>query len=118
MEYKLSSFKFSNNVKREDKNHVIMRINSIRSKCPSDARFTGEFSESNKVFNGEIKVLFSKGSFLVNKSGANIAELMTIILNSLEDQIAMWKEIRFNQPEDFIDYSKKPAKKKATANSY
>ena len=105
MEYKLSSFQFASGFNRDDKHHVIMKINSIRSKCPSDANFSGNFTLENKIYTGEIKVLFSKGTFFVSKSGANIKELMSTIMNSLEDQIAVWKDVRFDQPETFIDYS-------------
>lgn len=105
MEYKLSSFNFCQQVSREDKHHVIMKINSIRSKCPSDATFTGDFQFSNNIFTGEIKVLFSKGTFFVSRKGSNIQELMVTLINGIEDQIAVWKDIRFDQPETFIDYS-------------
>lgn len=91
-----------------------MKINTIRAKCPSDARFTGEFSEKNKMFAGQIKVQFSKGSFLVDSTSSTMADLMNSILTELEGQIALWKEIRFNQPEDFIDFSKKQLKKKSS----
>lgn len=106
MEYKLSSFKFSTDVDREDKHLVIKKINSVRSKCPSDANFTGTFGSKNRIFTGEIKVLFSKGTFFVNGTGSNMNELLVTLLNALEDQIACWKSIRFDQPETFIDYSK------------
>jgi hypothetical protein len=105
MEYKLSSFQFSNDLGREDKNQVIKKINSIRSRCPSDASFTGCFSIENKVFKGEIKVLFSKGSFFTSKTASNMEELLKIMINSIDDQITVWKEVRFDQPKTFIDYS-------------
>ena len=105
MEYKLSSFKFSSDVSRDDKHHVIKKINSIRSKCPSDSNFTGSFSLSNGIYTGEIKVLFSKGTFLVTCTGSNIAELVKTLLNDLEDQISCWKTVRFDQPETFINYN-------------
>lgn len=105
MEYKLSSFKFSSEVTRGDKHHVIKRINSVRSKCPSDSNFTGSFTESKGLYFGEIKVLFSKGCFYVSSTGSNIPELVQTLLNSLEDQVAAWKTVRFDQPETFINYN-------------
>lgn len=105
MEYKLSSFKFSSEVTREDKHHVIKKLNSVRSKCPSDSNFSGEFRKEGHLIHGEIKVLFSKGIFNVKESGSNISELMDTMLNTLEDQISAWKRVRFDQPETFIDYN-------------
>lgn len=105
MEYKLSSFQFSQNVSREDKHQVIKRINSVRSRCPSDSNFTGQFSIDGNIFKGEVKVLFSKGSFFVESSAANINELLTSLINLLDDQISCWKSVRFDQPQTFIDYS-------------
>lgn len=90
---------------RSDKNHVIVRINSVRTRCPSDANFTGKFEDADGLISGEVKVLFSKGTFFVSRSASNISELMSVILNDLEDQIAAWKEVRFDQPNTFIDYS-------------
>jgi hypothetical protein len=116
MEYKLSSFGFSKNLEREDKNHAIMRINSIRSKCPSDSRFTGDFDLSNNLYFGEIKVLFSKGTFLVKQSGSNMSELMGLLLIQLDEQIAIWKEVRFDQPETFINYYEWNKKNSATGS--
>lgn len=116
MEYKLSSFHFSNEVNREDKHHVIVRINSIRSRCPSDATFTGDFRFQNNLYVGQIKVLFSKGTFLVNRTSRNIPELMNTLLNDLEDQIAVWKEVRFDQPETFINYSEWIAQRNHTGS--
>ena len=92
-------------VSREDKHHVIMKINSVRTHCPSDASFTGQFTLKNKIYEGEVKVLFSKGTFFVSKTGSNIQELMNTLINALNDQIAVWKDVRFDQPETFIDYS-------------
>jgi hypothetical protein len=117
MEYKLSSFKFSTDVSRDDKHLVIKKINSIRSKCPSDANFTGDFSCSNNIYDGKIKVLFSKGTFFVSGTGSNINELMQTLLNTLEDQIACWKTVRFDQPETFIDYSEYLDRPNATTGS-
>ena len=70
MEYKLSSFKFSPKISREDKNHVIVRVNSVRTRCPSDANFSGSFEQDGKMIKGEIKVLFSKGTFVVHGHSA------------------------------------------------
>ncbi len=114
MEYKLSSFKFSADITRDDKHLVIKRINSIRSKCPSDANFTGTFRLENNIFCGEIKVLFSKGTFFVSNTGSNMDELTLTLLNALEDQIACWKSLRFDQPHTFIDYSEYLAEKSHT----
>ena len=105
MEYKLSSFQFSPEVSRDDKHLVIKRVNGVRSKCPSDSTFTGHFSIENKIFKGEVRVLFSKGTFFVQATGSNMNELLTTILNSVEDQITAWKSVRFDQPETFIDYN-------------
>ncbi len=116
MEYKLSSFHFSNQVSREDKHHVIVRINSIRSRCPSDATFTGDFNFQNNLFTGQVKVLFSKGSFFVSRTSSNVPELMNTLLNDLDDQIAVWKEVRFDQPETFINYSEWIAQKQQTGS--
>lgn len=116
MEYKLSSFNFSSEISREDKHHVIKRINTIRSKCPSDSNFTGSFSLNSKIYYGEIKVLFSKGTFFVSSSGSNVAELIQSLLNLLEDQVACWKEVRFDQPETFIDYSEYLQREGATGS--
>jgi len=116
MEYKLSSFKFSSEVSRDDKHLVIKKINGIRSKCPSDSNFTGEFSADSGIFSGEIKVLFSKGSFFVSGKGSNMNELVKTLLNTLEDQIACWKGVRFDQPETFIDYSCYKVKSNATGS--
>ncbi len=116
MEYKLSSFQFSSDINREDKHLVIKKINSIRSTCPSDSNFTGHFSKKNDIFNGEIKVLFSKGTFLVSGSAANVNELMTSLLNQLRDQITAWKTHRFDQPETFIDYSEFLERESATGS--
>lgn len=116
MEYKLSSFRFSADVNREDKHHAIMKINSIRSKCPSDANFTGSFEFNNQIYSGEIKVLFSKGTFFSSGTGSNVKELMQTLINLLEDQIAVWKDVRFDQPETFIDYSDWQGKDSATGS--
>lgn len=104
MEYKLSSFQFSDEINRDDKHHAIMRINSVRSKCPSDGSFTGKFAHENNLYHGEIKVLFSKGTFFVSKSASSMSDLMTVLIGGLDDQIAVWKDVRFDQPETFIDY--------------
>ncbi len=112
MEYKLSSFHFSQDVNRRQKHYVIKKINGIRSKCPSDAKFTGEFQSENKMLSGEIKVLFSKGSFFVSNKGSCVEDLMKALISELDDQVAVWKEIRFDQPKTFIDYSQ-PIPKKA-----
>ena len=114
MEYKLSSFKFCPEINRDDKHLVIKKINGVRSKCPSDSNFTGSFSFNNDIFTGEIKVLFSKGTFFVTGSGSNVTELIQTLLNSLEDQITCWKDIRFDQPETFIDYSEYLTRENAT----
>lgn len=116
MEYKLSSFQFSDQINRNDKHHAIMRVNSVRSKCPSDGSFTGNFKCENKIFHGEIKVLFSKGSFFVAETASNMDELMTALIGRLEDQVAVWKEIRFDQPETFIEYGKLSEKTGATGS--
>ncbi len=116
MEYKLSSFKFSPEVSRPDKHHVIKMVNSIRSKCPSDSNFTGQFDLVNGLYSGEVKVLFSKGTFLVSATGSNISELMRTLLNTLEDQIVAWKSVRFDQPETFINYSDFLARESATGS--
>ena len=116
MEYKLSSFKFSADIGREDKHLVIKKINSVRSKCPSDSNFTGQFEVQNKIYKGEIKVLFSKGTFFVTRTGSNMNELMNTLLNALEDQIAAWKTVRFDQPETFIDYNAYLSKEGATGS--
>lgn len=114
MEYKLSSFKFEGDVNRDDKHLVIKKINSIRSRCPSDANFTGSFTLSNNIYNGEIKVLFSKGTFFVTGTGSNMNELLNTLLNLLEDQVSCWKSVRFDQPETFIDYSEYLSRHTAT----
>jgi hypothetical protein len=116
MEYKLSSFNFSSDISRDDKHHVIKRINSIRSKCPSDSNFTGSFSHQDNIFSGEIKVLFSKGTFFVQAKGSNIPELVQTLLNLLEDQVACWKTVRFDQPETFIDYNEYLSRQGATGS--
>jgi len=116
VEYKLSSFQFSCDVSRDDKHQVIKKINSIRSRCPSDANFTGVFSKANKLYSGEIKVLFSKGSFFTSTTGSNMDELLKNLINSIDDQIAVWKEVRFEQPKTFIDYSEWLAKSGATGS--
>ena len=116
MEYKLSSFQFSPEIGREDKHHAITMVNSIRSKCPSDSNFTGKFesNDSTKIYSGEIRVLFSKGQFSVSHTSTSMNGLMKSLLNELEDQIAAWKEVRFEQPETFINYSEWLAKQNAT----
>ncbi len=116
MEYKLSSFNFSSEIDRDDKHLVIKKINSIRSKCPSDSNFTGSFTYENKIYSGEIKVLFSKGTFFVTATGSNIPELMQTLLNALEDQVACWKAVRFDQPETFINYSEYLGREGATGS--
>lgn len=116
MEYKLSSFQFSSTVSREDKHLVVKRINSVRSRCPSDSNFSGQFNFENNIFSGEVKVLFSKGTFVVSATGSNMNELLTTILNSLDDQIACWKTVRFDQPETFIDYAEYMARDGATGS--
>ncbi len=116
MEYKLSSFQFSTEIDRDDKHMVIKKINSIRSSCPSDANFTGHFRFQNGVYEGDIKVLFSKGTFQVSSTGASINELMTSLLNVLRDQIAAWKTLRFDQPETFINYSEYLNRETATGS--
>ncbi len=116
MEYKLSSFNFSSQIARDDQHHVIKEINRIRSKCPSDSNFTGSFSEANSIYSGEIKVLFSKGTFFVQATGSNVPELMQTLLNTLEDQVACWKTVRFDQPETFINYSEYLDSKVATGS--
>lgn len=105
MEYKLSSFQFSVDIGREDKHLVIKKINSVRSTCPSDSNFTGSFYIQNEIFHGEVRVLFSKGTFFVQSTGSNMNELLTTLLNTLKDQVSAWKTIRFDQPETFIDYN-------------
>ena len=90
---------------REDKSHVIVRVNRVRTRCPSDANFTGVFDFKDGIFSGEIKVLFSKGTFFVSGKAANIKDLMTDLLGGIEDQITAWKDVRFDQPNTFIDYS-------------
>ena len=115
MEYKLSSFQFSQNVDRQQKHHIIKKINSVRSKCPSDAKFTGQFDFDDGMLSGEIKVLFSKGSFFVSNRGSCVEDLMKALINELDDQVAVWKEIRFDQSKSFIDYSQ-PVPKKASAS--
>ena len=116
MEYKLSSFQFSTDMSRDDKHHAITVINSIRSKCPSDSNFTGKFhfDPSTKIYNGEIKVLFSKGQFFVGQSSTSISGLMTSLIRELEDQVTAWKEVRFEQPETFINYSEWLTKQNVT----
>ena len=116
MEYKLSSFQFTPKVSREDKHLVIKRINSVRSRCPSDSNFSGSFSLDNSIFSGEIKVLFSKGTFFVSATGSNMNELLTTIINTLDDQIACWKTVRFDQPETFIDYAEFLSREGATGS--
>lgn len=116
MEYKLSSFQFSPEVSRDDKHTVIKRVNSVRSRCPSDSNFTGSFNYKNNIFFGEIKVLFSKGTFFVANSGSNMEELLSTLINSLDDQIACWKAVRFDQPETFINYSDFLEKEGATGS--
>ena len=118
MEYKLSSFQFSPGVSREDKHHAITVINGIRSKCPSDSNFTGAFQsdDSTKMFTGEIKVLFSKGQFSVSHSSTSMGGLMKTLIRELEDQIAAWKEVRFEQPETFINYFEWLSKQNATGS--
>lgn len=116
MEYKLSSFQFSAKMGREEKHHVIKRINSIRSRCPSDAHFTGDFSLEKKLYKGRIKILFSKGSFSAVASGASLDDLLKSLINSIDDQIAVWKEVRFDQPKTFIDYSEWLEKSGATGS--
>lgn len=111
MEYKLSSFRFSQDISRQQEHYIIKKINSVRSKCPSDAKFTGQFDSSHGMFSGEIKVLFSKGSFFVSNKGSCIEELMKNLINELEDQVTVWKEIRFDQSKSFIDYSQSVLKK-------
>ena len=93
---------------REDKHLVIQTINSIRSKCPSDGKFTGSFSLKEKVFSGEVKVLFSKGTFAATSTGNSVPELMKSLLAHLEKQIACWQKLRFDHSESFIDYSQTP----------
>lgn len=112
VEYKLSSFQFSSEVSREDKNHAITMINGVRSKCPSDSNFTGcfESDKKTKMFKGEVKVLFSKGQFLVSHTATTMEGLMKAIVSELGDQVAAWKEVRFEQPETFINYNEWLAK--------
>ena len=116
MEYKLSSFKFCQQMSREDKNQVIVRINSVRTRCPSDASFTGLFEFRDDQFYGEIKVLFSRGSFFVKASHGTVKELMTFLLRKLGSQIDAWKQIRFDQTQNFIDYSEWVQKEEATGS--
>ena len=118
MEYKLSSFQFSPEIKREDKHHAITTINGIRTKCPSDSNFTGQFQmdKSHKMFKGEVKVLFSKGQFFVSQTSTNMNSLLKLLINNLEDQIAAWKEVRFEQPETFINYHEWLNKQNATGS--
>ena len=117
MEYKLSSFQFCEEVNRKQKHYVIKKINSIRSKCPSDAQFTGQFHFDSPMFSGEIKILFSKGSFFASNKGSSIENLMDILINELEDQVTAWKDVRFDQPGTFIDYSQPiPSDKKAASS--
>lgn len=115
MEYKLSSFQFSPEVSREDKHYAITMINSIRTKCPSDSNFTGQFyCDNKKMFKGEIKVLFSKGQFFVSQTSTSMTGLLNSLIGELEDQIAAWKEVRFEQPETFINYNEWLAKQNVT----
>ena len=118
MEYKLSSFQFSPEVSREEKNHAITMINGIRSKCPSDSNFTGQFEldKKTKIFKGEVKVLFSKGQFLVSQTSTSINGLMIAIIGELGDQVTAWKEVRFEQPETFINYNEWLTKQSATGS--
>ena len=115
MEYKLVSFQFSG-VDRSQKHHIIKKINSVRSMCPSDAKFTGQFeSKDPGMFSGEVKVLFSKGCFFASNQSTSVENLMKILINEIKDQVAIWKEVRFDQPKTFIDYSQ-PIPKKASGS--
>jgi|GEM_PF-3263572 len=99
MEYKLSSFEFSDKFSRDQKHFVIQRINSFRSKCPSDATFSGTFSLDNDQFSGSIKVLFSKGEFLAESQNTTCEELMKAIEASIWTQIEDWRANRFKDEE-------------------
>ncbi|MCB0376918.1 MAG: hypothetical protein KDD33_00370 [Bdellovibrionales bacterium] len=116
MEYKLSSFQFSSDILRDDKHFTIMKINSIRHKCPSDANFTGTFHRKDKIYSGEIRILFSKGQFVSQATATNMQELLRVLIDHLEDQVALWKEIRFDQKETFIDYNLRTNKNNATGS--
>ncbi len=115
MEYKLSSFQFSQDIGRQQKHHIIKKINGVRSKCPSDAKFAGQFDFNDGMLSGEIKVLFSKGNFFVSGKGSCVEDLMRVLINELDDQVTVWKEIRFDQSKSFIDYSQ-PIQKKASGS--
>jgi len=107
MEYKLSSFEFAGEFSREEKHFVILRINSFRSKCPSDATFSGAFNGDKNQFSGNIKVLFSKGEFLAEGVGKTCEELMEDIEGKIWQQIEVWRETRFSQEKTFVNFQTK-----------
>ena len=110
MEYKLSSFQFSPEIKRDDKHYAIMKINSIRNRCPYDSNFTGEFKHNGDLFSGDLRIHFSKGQFLASAQSTSMEALMDALLNEVEEQIEMWREVRFDQKETFIDFEEKRKK--------
>lgn len=107
MEYKVSSFEFTDEFSREEKHFIILRINSFRSKCPSDATFSGSFVKKDKNFSGSINVLFSKGEFVAEGNGIGHEELMTNLEGKIWQQIEIWRETRFTQNEKFVNFQKK-----------
>ena len=107
MEYKLSSFGFSENLQREEKHYAIVKINSFRSACPSDAKFSGEFDKEAKQYKGSIKILFSKGEFSAEETSDSIENLMELLENKVAQQIEIWRQTRFEQEDTFVDFQKK-----------
>lgn len=107
MEYKVSSFDFDGDFTRDQKHFIIMRINSFRSKCPSDAMFSGGFKWSGNEYTGQLRVLFSKGEFLASGRGANCQALMESIETEIWQQIELWRETRFSQEQTFVNFQVK-----------
>ena len=107
MEYKLSSFDFSENLEREEKHYAIVKINSFRSACPSDARFSGSFSKENNEYSGSVKVLFSKGEFAASAKSDSIESLMDVLQEKIHKQIEAWRQTRFEQEDTFVNFQNK-----------
>jgi len=85
-----------------------MRINALRSACPSDANFSGDFNVNGKdSYQGTLRVLFSKGEFGATVDASNMEDLMDKLSNKIKKQIERWRETRFDQEDTFVDFKEK-----------
>lgn len=107
MEYKLSSFKFDQEINRDDKHFAIMKINELRPACPYHATFSGEFNQDKNGVKGTLRIHFPRGEFKATAKAASMKNLMKELFAQINAQIESWRNLRFDQEDTYVEFQKK-----------